>query len=812
MIRFLHLFAFLLIVSFATAQVPVQVLTSPTGMLYGHSIAIAEDGSLLAIGRFDQNTNTTVMIYKLVDGKYEFDQEVGFTFEITAISISSDNSTIIVGETLGNVHRPARVHFMQEENGEWYVLNNKINDPASPQDGSGYAYAVSNDGRTIAMSIPQIDDGEVYVYRFNEDGTVESKGSIILGAANEWRFGERIGISGDGNRLSISSVTPQRTKIFDFEDGEWVEKAIIDGYYRFTVLSPDGESCMVSRGKEIAIYKVDSNGDWLLQGSALEAYAEVNFGWNILDAAFFPETNSFAIGMLNASNQTSKFAVFDFKEGNWIERRNPFYDKTYDDYSGVEIATTSDASLIVLPSPQKNEFLGEVSLYNDLTNASLKLAAFHDKNENGIMEDDEDYFSDSRFIVNGQTTLYGQDGFTYATAYGLEHEIIIVPSIEGMATTTDSVVTFSYTENQDREVLFGLKYLYPIAQATANFCNNLMLCNTTDNNFFIVRNIGSVPISAKIDLVFELAEYQSSSVEPSTVTDTSLFWDIDMLMPGQSIRITTEFQMPDETFTGQVIPMKGHISLFQEGFTDPFLDKEVDRSFTLRCSYDPNDKAVFPEGIGEDLLTLINQDLTYRIRFQNTGNFPAQHVVVEDVISEHLDLNSLHLIETSHRLTQMSQNGRNIKFVFENIMLPDSVNNEPESHGHIFFSIRPNSDIEERTIIENTADIFFDLNAPIITNTTISTMVSSFPGSTSTSDIVTAKPLEISPNPASDLIHLPESLAGGEISLFDYSGKLVKREPIQSHQLDISDLQTKSVYYMIIQKDGAYYSGNFVKN
>ena len=42
------------------------------------------------------------------------------------------------------------------------------------------------------------------------------------------------------------------------------------------------------------------------------------------------------------------------------------------------------------------------------------------------------------------------------------------------------------------------------------------------------------------------------------------------------------------------------------------------------------------------------------------------------------------------------------------------------------YSIRPNGDIDENTIIENTADIFFDFNPAVVTNTTENIMVSTF--------------------------------------------------------------------------------------
>jgi len=54
-------------------------------------------------------------------------------------------------------------------------------------------------------------------------------------------------------------------------------------------------------------------------------------------------------------------------------------------------------------------------------------------------------------------------------------------------------------------------------------------------------------------------------------------------------------------------------------------------------------------------------------------------------------------------------------------LLPDSGANWIESNGHVSYRILINNDLEEETPVENTAAIFFDLNPPIITNTTLNT-------------------------------------------------------------------------------------------
>jgi hypothetical protein len=56
-------------------------------------------------------------------------------------------------------------------------------------------------------------------------------------------------------------------------------------------------------------------------------------------------------------------------------------------------------------------------------------------------------------------------------------------------------------------------------------------------------------------------------------------------------------------------------------------------------------------------------------------------------------------------------------FTFENILLPDSNVNEPASNGHVSYYIEHNGILPFGATISNTASIYFDFNAPVITNT-----------------------------------------------------------------------------------------------
>ncbi len=188
-------------------------------------------------------------------------------------------------------------------------------------------------------------------------------------------------------------------------------------------------------------------------------------------------------------------------------------------------------------------------------------------------------------------------------------------------------------------------------------------------------------------------------------------------------------------------------------------------------SYDPNDKAVFPKGVGASgLISPTNQQLDYTIRFQNTGTYLAETVVIVDTLDQDLDIPSFELVGASHNVTWELSGPGIIKFTFANIYLPDSLSNEPGSHGLVSYKINQKPNLTGGTEIKNTAYIYFDYNLPIVTNTTLNTI-----------EIVGVKEnqfnngITISPNPAQDRITISNKTKelSSKVEILDINGRVV---------------------------------------
>jgi len=150
--------------------------------------------------------------------------------------------------------------------------------------------------------------------------------------------------------------------------------------------------------------------------------------------------------------------------------------------------------------------------------------------------------------------------------------------------------------------------------------------------------------------------------------------------------------------------------------------KEYEEACTIvRGSYDPNIKSVVPIGMFSQHYSSTGTELKYRIDFQNTGTDTAFRVVLVDTLSTALNIASFVPGISSHPYS-VEFGGRAVKFIFDPIALVDSFQNEPLSHGFVCFKINHVSGITPKTKIENKADIYFDYNAPIRTNTVFNTI------------------------------------------------------------------------------------------
>ncbi len=141
-----------------------------------------------------------------------------------------------------------------------------------------------------------------------------------------------------------------------------------------------------------------------------------------------------------------------------------------------------------------------------------------------------------------------------------------------------------------------------------------------------------------------------------------------------------------------------------------------------RGAWDPNEKEASVGGVAGKETALAGQPIDYTIHFQNPGTDTAFRVVVEDRLPASLDAATIAPTVWSHPFSMELIGDDRLRFIFEKIMLPDSGIDQAGSQGFVRFSVGQKPGLPVGTEIRNYANIFFDANDPVRTNTSVVTV------------------------------------------------------------------------------------------
>jgi uncharacterized repeat protein (TIGR01451 family) len=203
-----------------------------------------------------------------------------------------------------------------------------------------------------------------------------------------------------------------------------------------------------------------------------------------------------------------------------------------------------------------------------------------------------------------------------------------------------------------------------------------------------------------------------SSVTPTTLSGNTATWDLG------TMAIAAEEQLTVDLSTLATVPLDTPIEhLLTAG---PIADDETPDdnvsafSDVVVGSYDPNDKLLTPIAMSPAQLQDPAARIEYTVRFQNTGTYLAERVVILDTLPEGVIPESIQFLASSHP-NNWYLTGGVLHVIHNDIMLPDSTSDEPNSHGFIRFSIKPDPTLTNGSTIANIAHIVFDFNEAIIT-------------------------------------------------------------------------------------------------
>ncbi|WP_445722032.1 DUF7619 domain-containing protein [Flavobacterium sp.] len=329
-----------------------------------------------------------------------------------------------------------------------------------------------------------------------------------------------------------------------------------------------------------------------------------------------------------------------------------------------------------------------------------------------------------------------------------------------------------------------------------------------DANYKIIyRNKGNQVENGAITFTYNNAVLDYVSANPiydSQATDT-FTWNYTNLKPFETREIEVVFNVnsPMETpavnngdqlnFTAQITPMA----------TDEVLyDNTSAIKQTVVGSYDPNDKTCLEgETVGPDM---IGEYVHYLIRFENTGTYPAENVVVKDMVdASKFDIATLIPLKGSHEFyTRIKDN--KVEFIFENINLDF---NDATNDGYVAFKIKTKSTLSLGDTFSNDANIYFDYNFPITTNTYTTTIQA-----LSIQDFDFNSKFTLYPNPVQDVLYFnsKENLEIQSVEIYNMLGQIVISVPNSTTSVDVSSLISGN-YFIKVNTEQGISNTKFIK-
>ena len=443
-------------------------------------------------------------------------------------------------------------------------------------------------------------------------------------------------------------------------------------------------------------------------------------------------------------------------------------------------------------------------------NDILKLVSFIDSNNNGLKEPSEASFSYGNFVYqqnnSGMLTNISSSNGNYffydinpANTYDFSYQINPEYTTYFAATATNfndiNIPLGSGTQTLYFPITLTQVYndvsvtIVPFSQPRPG----LIYINRIE-----YKNLGSATTSGTVTFTKPALTTITNINQTGTVsTPTGFTYDFTNLASNETRYFYVTMSVPAIptvnindilTCSASISAPANDINLVNNTFTNNQI---------VVGSYDPNDKM---EAHGEKILFSsfsANEYLTYTIRFQNTGTANAINVRLEDVLDSKLNPTSIRMVSASHNYVMTRVNNA-ITWKFDDIQLPYATLNEQLSNGYVTFQVKLLPGFALGDIVPNHADIYFDANPAIITNTFNTEFVATLKTVT-----FNAENILIYPNPASDAINirLENTMENLEsMVLYDMIGKSVlKTVNIDSNQsaIDVSAL-AKGMYLVEI--------------
>ncbi len=458
-------------------------------------------------------------------------------------------------------------------------------------------------------------------------------------------------------------------------------------------------------------------------------------------------------------------------------------------------ATTNFTSI-----PPFTSFVEDCSLVHDDLNKIMGTVIFDDDNNGcdggdvgigGLLvntTDGSNNFATTN-LSNGNYSLMVAENTYTTTILGIPPYFSVSPT-----EAVDTFVGFNQTEVSD----FCIESTTTVNDLAVTFRRlNDARPNSEARYRLVYENVSSTQLSGNVEIDFDgaLVTFVEATPAETTVNGNTISWDYSNLKPFEVRNIEVTFlvaPIPIVLF-GDILPFTARINPITGDATPN--DNVFELEQVAGRLYNPTNKTVLEGRYA--LLENADKYLHYVVSFQNTGEVSVINARIEDKLDEKLDWTTLKVLDKSHGMQTQMINGR-INFIFDNINLPTATSNPLESQGFVAFKIKPLPIIKLYDMVANTANIYFDFNDVIITNT----VYTSYFETMGVSDFESLK-VVVYPNPANDILNIQAEVSISSVTVLNLLGQtlLTSKGNSKNEQIDISGLSAGNYFVKVFVGD-----------
>ena len=371
-------------------QLGLNINGEAAGDLFGSSVAVSADGSMIAVGApySDNNANNSghVRIYSWDGSAWQqmgsdIDGEVVNDRSGSTVSLSNDGKSIAIGTPFSdhNTNNSGHVRIYSWNGSAWNQVGADI-DGEAEMDRSGQAVSLSSDGQTVAIGAPYSDDnandsGHVRIYSWNGSAW-NQVGADIDGEAEMDRSGQAVSLSSDGQTVAIGArwndgngLNSGHVRIYSWNGTAWNQVGT-DIYGEHQTHSGQAVS-LSADGQTVAIGARLNDGNGLNSGH-VRIYSWNGSAWNQVGTDIDGEASEDESGSsisLSADGQTVAIGarlndgnglnsghvrIYSWNGSAWNKVGTDIDGEASEDESGSSIALSANGQTIVIGASQND--------------------------------------------------------------------------------------------------------------------------------------------------------------------------------------------------------------------------------------------------------------------------------------------------------------------------------------------------------------------------------------------------------------------------------------------------------------------------